>query len=134
MAIDLLLDSGAANLVALHQPQALARLARARDVYVPDIALGELYFDAYIYAHAYASTKYLDIYDAFYQQYLQQVLHPNGEAVFVYAAIGAELRTKGATIQQNDIWIAALARQHGLTLATLDSDFARVSGLQVEMW
>jgi predicted nucleic acid-binding protein len=134
VALTLLLDSGVANLVALHRSDAVARVSVAGRVYVPDIALGELYYGAYIYAHAHASAKYLDIYDAFYQQFRDRVLHPNDDTFRVYAAISAELKTKGAPIQHNDMWIAALARQYGLTLATLDSDFTRVSGLQVELW
>ena len=37
-------------------------------------------------------------------------------------------------MQQNDMWIAALARQHELTLLTQDGDFTRVSSLDYELW
>jgi len=39
--------------------------------------------------------------------------------------------------QENDLWIAAVAQRHGLTLVTADSDFARLSRLSdiaVENW
>jgi len=39
--------------------------------------------------------------------------------------------------QENDLWIAAVAQRHGLTLVTADSDFARLSRLgdiAVENW
>lgn len=37
-------------------------------------------------------------------------------------------------MQQNDVWIASLARQYGSTLATPGHDFERVSGIAVEFW
>jgi len=39
--------------------------------------------------------------------------------------------------QENDLWIAAIAQRHGLTLVTADRDFARLSRLgdiAVENW
>ncbi len=59
MSIDYLLDMGVANLVALEDATTLGRITSARMVLVPEIVFGELYFGAYIYAHEYASTKYL---------------------------------------------------------------------------
>jgi tRNA(fMet)-specific endonuclease VapC len=40
----------------------------------------------------------------------------------------------GQPIPENDIWIAALARQHELTLVTRDKHFADVESLVVEAW
>lgn len=45
-----------------------------------------------------------------------------------------ELRRKGRPIPENDIWIAATALQHGLTLVTRDSDFEHVEGIDRESW
>jgi len=44
------------------------------------------------------------------------------------------LRLKGRPIPENDIWIAAVALQHGLPLATRDDHFNEVDGLRVENW
>lgn len=51
-----------------------------------------------------------------------------------YAAIWNELGTKGCPIPHNDIWIAALAIQHDLTLVTADSHFDRIEGLVAITW
>lgn len=51
-----------------------------------------------------------------------------------YGAIRALLRAAGRPIPENDVWIAATARQHGLTLATRDAHFAHVPALQIEAW
>lgn len=37
----------------------------------------------------------------------------------------------GVAIQQNDIWIAALCKQHGFALATRDQGFQHVLGLEI---
>lgn len=134
MSADYLLDTGVANLVALEGPAILHRLASAQTVQVPEIVFGELYFGAYLYAHKHNNTKLLDRYDAFRQRYGSRLLQCDLDTAQIYGAIAAELQVRGQAIQQNDMWIAALARQRGLTLATLDSDFTRISGLQVEIW
>jgi len=40
-----------------------------------------------------------------------------------YAAIHDYLRRKGTPVSPNDLWIAATAAQHGLTVVTLNGDF-----------
>lgn len=91
--------------------------------------LGELYFGAYLYTYRHNSTKFLDIYDAFYMRYCNEILYCDDETARIYGAISAELTAKGGIMQQNDMWIAALSRQYNLTLATMDSDFQRIPGL-----
>ncbi|OQY21655.1 MAG: VapC toxin family PIN domain ribonuclease [Desulfobacteraceae bacterium 4572_35.2] len=46
-----------------------------------------------------------------------------------YSAISNTLKKNGTPIPTNDIWIAALAFQHGLPLYTLDNHFSFVEGL-----
>lgn len=51
-----------------------------------------------------------------------------------YGFIKNLLRKKGRPIPDNDIWIAASARQHRLTLVTRDGHFDEVDDLPVEHW
>jgi tRNA(fMet)-specific endonuclease VapC len=52
-----------------------------------------------------------------------------------YGAIRAALETKGETIGNNDLWIAAHARAAGLILVTNNQrEFRRVQGLKVQNW
>jgi tRNA(fMet)-specific endonuclease VapC len=44
------------------------------------------------------------------------------------------LRAKGRPIPDNDIWIAALGVQHGLTIATRDSHFRELDGVAILIW
>jgi tRNA(fMet)-specific endonuclease VapC len=53
-----------------------------------------------------------------------------GTAEF-YADILNNLRKKGAPIPTNDIWIAAVAFQHGLRLFSKDQHFKKVQGLLI---
>lgn len=47
-----------------------------------------------------------------------------------YAEVKDELRRQGRPIPENDLWIAALARQHDVTLASRDSHFDAVAGVR----
>jgi predicted nucleic acid-binding protein len=60
------------------------------------------------------------------------VLNTTLETALRYGLLAATLKRNGTPIPQNDIWIAALAMEHGAHLATLDSDFSLVPGLIVE--
>ncbi len=53
-----------------------------------------------------------------------------GTAEF-YADILNNLRKKGTPIPTNDIWIAAVAFQHGLRLFSKDQHFKKVQGLLI---
>lgn len=51
-----------------------------------------------------------------------------------YGAIKADLARAGRPIPDNDLWIAAVALQHGLTLATRDPHFDYIRNLATEAW
>lgn len=55
-------------------------------------------------------------------------------AAEVYARIKVQTRRAGASLDENDLWIAATALVLGAVLITSDTDFARVQGLRVEDW
>ncbi|HET98178.1 MAG TPA: type II toxin-antitoxin system VapC family toxin [Desulfurivibrio alkaliphilus] len=51
------------------------------------------------------------------------------ETAEFYAAILDQLRRREQPIPTNDIWIAAAAMQHGLTLYSFDAHFQKIEGL-----
>jgi tRNA(fMet)-specific endonuclease VapC len=51
-----------------------------------------------------------------------------------YAEIRTELRNSGQPIPSNDIWIAALAREHRFPILTRDAHFRSVDGLRILAW
>lgn len=51
-----------------------------------------------------------------------------------YADIRHELKLAGKPIPENDLWIAALARQHSLDIVSNDTHFDHVAGLKRRGW
>jgi tRNA(fMet)-specific endonuclease VapC len=51
-----------------------------------------------------------------------------------YGAVYIELRRLGRVLSQVDMILAALARQHNLTVLTTDRDFEALPDLRVENW
>lgn len=65
----------------------------------------------------------------------QAVILPcDAETSYWYGIVKDSLRKTGRPIPENDIWIAAIALQHDLTLATRDNHFQTVENLKMEMW
>jgi tRNA(fMet)-specific endonuclease VapC len=52
----------------------------------------------------------------------------------LYGAVYIELRSQGRALSQVDMVLAALARQHKLTVLTTDLDFEPLTDLRVENW
>lgn len=103
------------------------RLAGADEVFVTSIVLGELYFGA---MKSQRVAENLARIDEFATEVA--VLDPDATTARLYGAIKSELREKGRPIPENDIWVAAVARQYGLTLLTRDEHFQEIGNLSTE--
>lgn len=57
------------------------------------------------------------------------VLMPDEDTTVQYATVSQQLRKQGTPIPINDVWIAALALQHGLTLYARDRHFDHIPQL-----
>lgn len=57
-------------------------------------------------------------------QHATKVLNPSGETTHLYAEFQQYAKSRGHVLSNNDIWIAALAREDGDTLVTYDKDFS----------
>ena len=60
------------------------------------------------------------------------VLYADRETTEVYARLFVQLKRAGTPIPTNDLWIAALAVQHELTVLTRDEHFARLPQVVTE--
>lgn len=56
------------------------------------------------------------------------------ETARLYGAIYIESRRQGRVLSQVDMMLAALARQHKLTILTTDRDFEALADLRCENW
>ncbi|MDX2178787.1 MAG: PIN domain-containing protein [Bryobacteraceae bacterium] len=57
------------------------------------------------------------------------LLFPNHNTTMFWAELAVQLRRAGTPIPDNDLWIAALALQHDLALATRDKHFQVIGQL-----
>ena len=57
------------------------------------------------------------------------ILSPGRETAEHYARLFVQLKRAGTPIPDNDLWIAALALEHDLTLVTRDRHFASIPQL-----
>ncbi len=104
-------------------------LNKADEVFVPSIAVGELYFGALKSARP---TENLARVDNFVSNII--VLGCDTDTALRYGEIKNALRMKGHPIPENDIWIAAVALQHDLVLITRDAHFGDIDNLQMAAW
>lgn len=104
-------------------PAVAHALQHAAAVYIPLTVLGELRAGFLGGNRAAANEKILA---AFLAQPGVQVLIPDELTTYHYAALFNQLRQQATPIPTNDLWIAALVVQHGLTLYTRDAHFDRL--------
>ena len=104
----------------------LRELAKASEVFVPAIVLGELFYGAAKSNQAAANNARIEEFAA-----EAAVLASDVSTAREYGRIKNDLRGKGRPIPENDIWISAIASQHGLTLVTRDGHFDEVSNLSI---
>lgn len=125
----MILDTNALSAAADREPGALAVVAGAGRLAVPVIVLGE-------YRLGIAQSRHRAEYEKWVREWMTAVavLDVDQETARHYATIGLELKSAGKPIPVNDLWIAALCRQHALPLISRDRHFDWVAGLQRVDW
>jgi predicted nucleic acid-binding protein len=127
--VALILDTNALSAAADREPAALEVVASAERLAVPVIVLGE-------YRLGIAQSRRRTEYENWLREWIGTVtvLDINEQTAHHYAAIGMELKRSGKPIPANDLWIAALCRQHSLPLISRDRHFELVKGLKRVDW
>ena len=105
------------------------RLEQAEEVFVPSIVLGELYYGACKSSRVEENLAHIDDFAI-----RSTVLGCDTDTAREYGLIKNRLRESGRPIPENDIWIAAIARQNDLTLVTRDDHFSQVEDMKREVW
>jgi len=114
----------------LRGDQALsARLSQLASIHIAWVVLGELRFGA---RRAVRPDEALAQVRAFLRTVA--LLLPDEGTAEHYGDLKAELARLGKPIPDNDLWIAAMARQYDLPLATRDAHFAQVPRLKTLAW
>lgn len=125
----MILDTNALSAAADREPSALAIVSEAKRIAVPVIVLGE-------YRLGIAQSRHRVSYEKWLQEWISSVtvLDIDEETSQSYAALGLELKRKGRPIPSNDLWIAALCRQHVLPIVSRDHHFDLVPGIRRLPW
>lgn len=95
-----------------------------RPLYVPAVVLGELLMGAQRSLRVARNVERIREFAG-----SSHVLPCTGRTASHYAEIANQLRAQGKPIPQNDMWIAAVALQHGLPVAARDKHFDHVDSL-----
>jgi predicted nucleic acid-binding protein len=125
----MILDTNAMSAAADNDTAVAAILARAEELAIPVIVLGE-------YRHGIALSRNRTSYENWLSGLLNDcmVLDVTEPTTHYYAEISLELKRKGKPIPTNDLWIAALCRQHSHPLLSQDRHFDLVTGNKRVGW
>ncbi len=103
------------------------QLSACEEVWIPVIVVGEML------AGFYGGTQQVrneNLLKRLLTKENTAILLPRRDTAEHYAKLFVQLKRAGTPIPDNDIWIAALALEHDLTLITRDQHFERIPQLQ----
>jgi tRNA(fMet)-specific endonuclease VapC len=101
-------------------------LKEAPEIYIPSIVLGELFYGAQKSANIESNTlKIIEL------SYHSTILPCDSETAKHYGNIKNQLKKKGRPLPENDIWIGAIAKQHGLSLVSGDLHFKEIEDISL---
>jgi len=117
--------------IALFADEAIVKgnLAQANEVFIPSIVIGELYYGAQKSGRIESNLARVD-------ELVEgsTILVCDAKTARQYSEVKNNLRLKGRPLPENDVWIAAVALQHNLTVVTRDAHFQEVKNLRTITW
>lgn len=125
----MILDTNALSAVAEGEATLEPIVREAAQIAIPVIVLGE-------YRYGISQSRYRLHYERWLVEYLSkfQILDVDERTTISYSAVRTELKRAGTPIPSNDVWIAALCRQHSMPLVSRDRHFDAVSGITRLEW
>jgi predicted nucleic acid-binding protein len=126
--VRLALDTNAYRALSEGDRRLAEDMRRAETVALPIVVVAELWFG---FLNGSKLRQNSETLERFLATPRVQVLQLGEQTARIFGEIATLLRQTGIAIQQNDIWIAALCKQHGFALATRDQGFRHVLGLEV---
>ena len=124
-----LLDTNIIIALFASEASVMQSLNQADEVFMPSIALGELYYGAGKSRRFEGNAGRIEALIV-----NSVIVECDANTARQYGDVKNRLRLKGRPLPENDVWIAALALQYGLTLATRDAHFQEVENLQTVAW
>ncbi len=125
----MILDTNGLSAVADGDPALEPILRQANEIAIPVIVLGE-------YRYGIQQSRDRQRYEQWLTQALPnfRVLDIDEATAISYATLRYELKKAGTPIPSNDVWIAALCRQHVFSVLSRDRHFDLVRGLDRFAW
>ena len=125
----MILDTNALSEYLKGQGAVVAIVSRQPQVFLPVIVLGEYRYGLVYSQWRTVLSDQLDEYERLFG-----ILNIDAITARQYAMVRSELRDRGRPIPVNDVWIAALARQHTLPILSRDTHFDEAVGIQRIGW
>lgn len=125
----MILDTNAVSAVLSGDAGIAAVLEAAERHHLPVVVIGEYHFGL---MRSSARTRLEPLLDTLIRESV--VLRVDEATASAYAVVRNELREAGRPIPENDVWIAALARQHDLPVLSRDRHLDAVPGLDRRVW
>jgi len=124
-----ILDTNGLSAVADGDAALLPILRKAAELAVPVIVLGE-------YRYGIQQSRDRQRYEDWLTESIRnyRVLDVDEETSIHYATLRSELKRAGTPIPANDVWIAALCRQHSLSILSRDRHFDLVGRIDRIDW
>ena len=107
----------------------VTKMAQINEAFISSTVLGELYYGALKSSRLQENLKRITDFAVDCT-----ILNCDEETAVEYGKIKVELTQKGKMIPENDIWIAAVAKQHDLTIVTNDEHFSTIDNLKIANW
>ena len=128
-AAGILLDTSAVIAHLRGKIDIFALVNKDEPLFLPLVALGELYKGVEKSSRPEQNRTIVD-------EFLQTtaLLFPDAATAESYAKTAIALERKGTKIPENDLWIAAVAIECDMPLATRDAHFENVDNLSVIRW
>lgn len=131
-----LLDTNHWSYLQRRHPNVLARIAAIpadSTIYMPVVAQAELLAGVEAMSDGRRKVELRGLYEQVIAS-VAEVLPIDSRVAEHFASIFAQLRRDGSPIDTNDIWVAAIAMAHHLTVASSDMHLRAIKGLRVEDW
>lgn len=125
----MILDTNAVSALFAGDPRLGDLLAADALHHLPVIVMGEY---RYGLLHSDRATGLEVLLDTLIRESI--VLRVDPKTAESYARVRQGLRRAGTPIPENDIWIAALALQHGEPVVSRDQHFDHVTGIERIAW
>ena len=108
---------------------AIPRIPAGSTLLVPLVVVGELFYGAYNSRRVNENLQRVDVFAK-----MAHIIALDWDTAVRFGQVRQHLLSKGRTIPDDDMWIAAIALQRAVPLGTRDKHFKDVAGLQVIAW